>query len=388
MIPQNNFSKQKGTALVSVLFVAIVVAGLSTAYVLRSVYSSRATRFDLVGEEALHLAEAGLDLAIVELVSIEDGVDNDGDMCVDEADESDGVVSGQLGRGTFSVQSQLIQAGLYRLISTAEVDGIFREIEATVVLPISGIIDPPAALTIINDEGETGIDVNFSGNAFTVSGHDTNFNGAAGNELSVGGIAVFDDDSALDIINSLNNNGVQDDDIAGAASVPSVANVSSTCDIDLQKVNQFVQRMDLCADLRFVRIDDDGYPVIVEEDIELGTDGDPKVTYVEGSLELRGDSSGAGILVVNGDLRLRGDFHFHGLVVVTGTSHFLGADARGNTKIHGAVIIANPAGLSGDENLDLRGNVDIWYSSEGLSLAEQAMGDQSAPMVISWRRTR
>ena len=168
-----------------------------------------------------------------------------------------------------------------------------------------------------------------------------------------------------------------------------MSNVSGICDISTQKIGEFAERMRICADLKLVRIDADDYPVTVERNAELGTDGDPKITYVEGSLQLRGRSSGTGILVVNGDIAVRGNFDFHGLIVVTGAAYFFDAEARGNTKIHGAIIIGNPVSDPYEnESLDLRGNVDIWYSSEGLDLAEQAMQGQDKPLVISWRRTR
>lgn len=378
MYSRRKILREKGAALVSVMFVAVIIAGLAAAYVMRSVQSAHATRCDLAGERALHLAEAGLDLAIAELVSAQGGGDGDG------------VVSGQLGAGTFSVQSLLIQPPLYRLTSTAVVDDVTREIEIYVVLQgDDSLLDPPAAVTIISDEGETGVEVDFDGNAFTVSGHDTNLNGSGGTQPSVSGLAVLDNDSVQDIINSLNDSNVQDDNIAGAASTPSVSNVSDICDISLQKIDEFAERMRICADLKLVRIDVDGYPVTVEINVELGTDDDPKITYVDGSLELRGTCSGTGILVVNGDIAVRGDFDFHGLIVVTGAAYFFDAEARGDTKIHGAIVIGNPVSdPCENENLDLRGNVDIWYSSEGLDLAEQAMQGQDKPLVISWRRTR
>ena len=103
MNPRRKILGEKGAALVSVMFVAVIIAGLAAAYVMRSVQSAHATRCDLAGERALHLAEAGLDLAIAELVSAQDWADGDG------------VVSGQLGAGTFSVQSLLIQPALCRM---------------------------------------------------------------------------------------------------------------------------------------------------------------------------------------------------------------------------------------------------------------------------------
>ncbi len=385
-------NKEKGTALVSVLFLSVIVAGLSTSYLVRSIQTSRCTRNDLAGERALHLAEAGLDLAIAELGSIDDGIDNDGDMLVDEEDEWDGIVSGQLGGGDFSVQTWPTQSGLYCLVSTAVVDGITRTVEANVfVLSKGSPLVPPAALTIVNDENEFGLSINFSGNAFVITGHDTNIDGNPGPAESVYGIAVYDDDSVQDILSSLNANEVQNDNIAGAGGAPSVINATDISDLDLETVFCFAEEMRLVADMQLQTLNISPYDATKLTNATFGTPDAPLVTYVGSSLEVCGSSGGAGILVVDGDFNVKGNFEFNGLVVVTGTSSldFYNTN-RGNVRIHGALIVGNPDVFSQSEtyDIDMRGNVEVWYSSIALACSEQALGDCRSPVVISWQRTR
>ena len=374
---------QKGAALVLVLMVSVAVAALSTTFVLRSLQTSRSTRSNLNGEKAVHIAEAGLDLAIIELVSAEDGVDNDDDGYIDESDESDGVVSGVLAGGTYTVQATFVATGLYTLVSTATYDGITRIIELTVLIPFeAGPLDPPAALTIVNPDGVYGLNTNFSGNAFSIVGYDTNISGTSGSGDAVCGIGVFDNASVMDIISSLNHNGVQDDNINGIEGAPSIANISDTCELSLEGILDFAADALLRADILMTSGSCNS--------VSFGTNEEPLITYVGGDLTLLGNCDGAGILIVDGSLDIRGGFEFNGLVIMTGSAagnYDFGCDYRGNFNIHGAVIICNP--LDNFDIFDFRGNVDVRYSTEGLGMAQQALGaGLEEPAIISWRRIR
>lgn len=372
---QKKINRQKGTALISVLMVTMIAAGLSATYVLRSVQTSRATRCNLNGEKALNIAEAGLDLAINNLTS-----------------GGSGVVSGQIGGGTYSVQAASSWTGLYTLTSTAAYDGITRSIEATVaILAETGPFSPPSAITILNQPGRLGLNANFSGNAFGINGRDTNINGSAGPSAAVYGIGVLDNTSVANILASLQQNGVQSNNIVGTGANPSVANVSTFCELDLAKAMNFADQMQLAAKLTLPRPGEGVTFTYKENNASFGTTASPQVTFVRGNLQVAGNSSGAGILVVNGDFSVVGNFEFNGLVLVTGLSYLkFDSSFKGNVKVHGSVIICNPTPATPfqNENLDLRGNVDVWYSSEGLNIAKQAMGNFKQATLISWRRTR
>lgn len=353
---------QKGTALISVMMVAVIVAGLSTTYVMRSIQTSRATRCNLNGEKALHIAEAGLDLAINDLKF-----------------GGSGVVSGQLGGGTYTVQVSSSWTGLYTVLSTAAYDGVNRSIETTVMFSGDEPLSPPAAITILNDTA-MGLDTTFRGNAFGIVGYDTNINGTAGSAGSVYGIGVFDDGSRADILGALHDNGVQDDNVRGTGGDRSVADVSAVSVLTLQTVQDFADRMLLIRTTLFTGD-------TKKSGASFGSAASPQITYVQGSLELTGNSAGAGILVVDGTLEIRGNFDFNGLVILsarkTGTFDLA---CRGNLKLHGAIIICNPENKF--DEFDFRGNVDAWYSSQALDVARKANGDGATPTIISWRRTR
>jgi len=376
-------NRQKGTALILVLMVSVAVAALSTTFVLRSLQTSRSTRSNLNGEKAVHIAEAGLDLAIIELVSAEDGVDNDDDGYIDESDESDGVVSGVLADGTYTVQATFVATGLYTLVSTATYDGITRIIEVTVLMPFEvEPLNPPAAVTIINPDNAPGLNTNFSGNAFSIVGYDTSISGASGSGDATYGIGVFDNASIMDITSSLSDNGVQDDNISGIGGIRSIANVSDTSELSLEGIRDFADETLPRADILMTG---GSY-----NSVFLGTNEKPSITYVEGDLALLGNCSGAGILIVDGSLAINGGFEFNGLIIMTGSAagnYDFGCDFRGNIKVHGAIIICNP--LDNFNIFDYRGNMDVCYSTEGLGMAQQALGaGLEEPSIISWRRIR
>jgi hypothetical protein len=359
---------QKGTALIAVLLVAVVVAGLSATFVMRSVGTSRATRCNLDGERALSIAEGALDLSIQQVVA-----------------GGDGNISGQLGGGTYTVAAASPYPGIYTLTSTATYDGITREVEATIQLIDLDPLSPPAAITIIDDGSRSIFSARLCGNAFIITGHDQNINGTPGTQPIVAGIGVFNQGSLDAIVAALHHNGVQDDNIQGTGPNPSVVNVSAFNILTFNGVQDFSDQMLLTADTVLASFDSTG--------VSWGTDAQPKITYVQGNCSIGGNSTGAGILVVDGTLSIKGNFTFNGLVVLTGnTGSPFDFSSRGNTNVHGAMIILNPAGslvtVQTFSTFDLRGNINVYYSSEGMNIAKMATNGAGTPLVISWRRVR
>jgi hypothetical protein len=72
---------------------------------------------------------------------------------------------------------------------------------------------------------------------------------------------------------------------------------------------------------------------------------DPKITLVNGNLQISGSVSGGGMLIVTGDFSCSGLYSFNGLVLVVGTGK-LAADGAG-CGIEGELIIANLANTGG-----------------------------------------
>jgi len=73
----------------------------------------------------------------------------------------------------------------------------------------------------------------------------------------------------------------------------------------------------------------------------MGTSATPKITYYSGNLQLKGNNSGAGILVVEGNLSFVGTPDFDGLVIVTGQTFTISGGGSGGV-LGGAVVFANP----------------------------------------------
>lgn len=73
----------------------------------------------------------------------------------------------------------------------------------------------------------------------------------------------------------------------------------------------------------------------------MGSVAAPKITYHNGPLQLKGNNSGAGILVVEGNLSFSGTPSFEGLIIVTGQTFTISGGGNGGV-LGGAVVFANP----------------------------------------------
>ncbi len=117
----------------------------------------------------------------------------------------------------------------------------------------------------------------------------------------------------------------------------------------------------------------------------LGSSSAPQITYINGSLDINGQS-GAGILIVDEDLDVSGGFIFEGLVLVGVCDTCPGRfeSGSGGADIYGSVIVANPTSSHSDEaRIDLSGGANIYYSTQGLSYATSLL--DSSVTVMSWR---
>jgi len=105
---------------------------------------------------------------------------------------------------------------------------------------------------------------------------------------------------------------------------------------------------------------------------ELGTEGSPAITFVDGDLKLSGSGSGYGILVVTGTMDYSGAFDFDGLVLIIGEGS---VDIRGaNKDITGGMLIANLEESGGEHvfgvpDIWLRGNSGFFFDSTSIRMA-------------------
>jgi hypothetical protein len=73
----------------------------------------------------------------------------------------------------------------------------------------------------------------------------------------------------------------------------------------------------------------------------------PQVTYVNGNMDISGNTSGSGILVVTGNLTYDGNSSWNGIILVVGdglTTYL--QNGGGNGQFNGAIFVANTAGTN------------------------------------------
>lgn len=191
--------------------------------------------------------------------------------------------------------------------------------------------------------------MNFSGNAFYIDGHDHNY--AAPYDTVTGapglpGISTPNDPNAIES----QLNGAQADNVQGTGSDPSVepANVN----LDLQSM---ATAWSDAADITLVGTQNN------PNTTGWGTVSDLKIVHIAGDLHISGGAVGAGVLVVDGDMTLSGTFNWSGVVLCLGDVTVTGG---GNVKqILGALMVQGSiAGTS-----TLNGNISCLYSSAMIS---------------------
>ena len=107
-----------------------------------------------------------------------------------------------------------------------------------------------------------------------------------------------------------------------------------------------------------------------------GTTAAPEIRCFTGqgsgeAVDIGGDFTGVGVLVVrDADLNASGAFHWEGLVLVSGNNVGFSVSGGGNKDIYGSLMINEGGTDSGDE-LDLRGAVNVRYSSSALKTAAE-----------------
>jgi hypothetical protein len=110
----------------------------------------------------------------------------------------------------------------------------------------------------------------------------------------------------------------------------------------------------------------------------------PRVTWVNGDLDVSGNLSGGGLLVVTGKFSGNGRFAFNGLILVIGKGD---VDLGGvNLGLHGGIFVANVSAASGTPTfgvpkVTIGGNSDIIIDSNGIDMGVR----QVAPIQLGYR---
>lgn len=282
----------------------------------------------------------------------DDGIDNDGDGATDESDESDFVAVTSIGRVNELLDGggNLVDRAARHSRSTTEV--ILERTKLNLAANQAVYVDDPGAL------------FKFSGDAFLISGNDSNIDGSAGPNAAEPGIGTIG--NPTDIINQLSSK--QKDNVVGKGGSPSVGSVS---DIDLLGTMNSLKSL---ATITFNGPDD----------TYSGKLGDfsgrvPVVTYAKGNLSVNGNSSGCGILIVDGDMTFNGTFDYAGIIYVSGAVRFNGGG--GGKNVRGALFTL---GAVTGNDVTINGSVDIRYSSEAITLVNTQLS--SGVTVVAWSR--
>ncbi len=194
--------------------------------------------------------------------------------------------------------------------------------------------------------------------------------------------------SVTDITDALK--GKQDANVVGAGGTPSVVDGSNDLKnstnpdarnvldpVYLQSISNQVAKV---ADLVYEgnqSLGGQGQDVFA-----LGTPADPKITYINGSLDVSGNIVGAGLLVITGDLKGTGSLIYDGLILVLGTGNVTFGGS--NNGVLGGLVAANLQGSPpqfGTTSLKVAGNSDFYFRGDSIRMAIRML-----PMrIISWR---
>jgi hypothetical protein len=355
-----NARSRRGSAAVVCLFLVVICAAISAAALVSNVGATREAETLLSRERAYQAAEAGLDWALTKMrishgvlpeivlesaalnpsasyeiryaEGDEDGIDEDGDGTVDDADESD--------------------------FSTITCTGTSNGVKRTVQAIIRRAVDVPdfPGTALVNTDVPV-IDLN--GNAFTIGGAEHLLDGSVDSSRPQR-YAVASLATTVQLITQISATRV--DQLTGTGTVPSVG---QTAELDLPGLvaNSISAANYLLAPGTY---SGETYGSATEDGIV--------VVACDGDLHLSGGSAGAGILAVDGDLEVSGGFEWVGLILVTGRVTMTGGGS--GTRLIGAIVAG--------EELRTTGTIDLLYSSDAVGLASLGL---SLPQVLTRRET-
>jgi Tfp pilus assembly protein PilX len=273
---------------------------------------------------------------------------------------------------------------------------------------------PPvvAALALPGVYAET----TFNGSSFTVNGNDTNLDGTAGSgnaalglPAAVWGIALAAGATAneTDVQESLT--GPQEPQVLGKKQDPSLPEaygdntIAPEPTLTSAAVTDFVNKVKARADvsLKSTLASHPDYTGIGSTCADnwssttcWGTQAKPKIVYIKGdvdptsdftAVEVKGTSSGAGILIIeDGDIKMKQNFRWDGIIIATGRYVGVKFEPGGGDQqlVYGAVISNATASGAGWNEAIVSGNAIFDYSSQGIAVAR---GARRAFTLTSWQ---
>jgi hypothetical protein len=123
------------------------------------------------------------------------------------------------------------------------------------------------------------------------------------------------------------------------------------------------------------------YPNTSTVPATYGPNQAPQTTFIPGSIQLSGNTSGSGILIVNGDLDVHGGLNFYGLIIVLGRLSFTGGGSQ-SVNLFGALLAGEDVNAQ-DQALsdDIGGSFNFHYDSCALKL--QAKQKPGPPTLLA-----
>ena len=268
------------------------------------------------------------------------------------------------------------------LTATGTYNGVTRQIQQVVThvdLNIPGGLNLPGL----------GTNTAFSGNAFTITGNDTNLDDTAGTCAPVWGIAVADQVTERQVESSLNAQ--QKDNVtgrrpSGGPGGSGDSTISRHSSLTPAQIAKFVNAMKPSADITLqasaasrLQYQNIGNTCAANLDDAncWGTRSNPKIVYLKGSLDpgqafyamsISGTSTGAGILIIeDGDLSITGNFRWEGPIIITGQYVGLRYGGGGYQTIYGGVVVNETAAVNSEVEVDAAGNAKVVYSCQALN---------------------
>lgn len=379
-------SRRRGVALLTTIIITIVMIALSFAWMATAMSRAAQTRAITQKTRVNQMAEAGLNAAIADLAAGGTGTLGVGTEWNPQYDDTGGpgphsstigvgdgiptwgenyVSLVPLGNdGGYYTFTEEVAAGgdAYHIWASAFQNGVTSTIEAVVErFELPGF---PGAVYLQYPD----VSLSFNGAAFTVDGHDTNWDDTPGSSSPLPGVATPWDSSSV----ALTVPAQQEDQIMGAGGLPSIG----ACDyLDLREIAESIKPL---AD------------VVVPGGTYTGDWGDARtgdfqIVYVNGDFHQSGAGTGAGILVVDGEMRLSGAFTWYGAVIVLGRVEVVGG---GGTKhVYGTVFVGDDVVEVSETSVSefgISGTSDLTYSSE----SERALQLMLTYRLVFWAQHR
>lgn len=283
------------------------------------------------------------------------------------------------------------------ITATGTFNGMTRQIQQVmshVDLNIPAAVDLPGV----------GTNTSFNGNAFTITGNDTNIDGTPGACASLWGIGVADTATEQVVQNSLSRQ--QKDNVTGRpqAAGPGLGDNTIAPDLTLTpaQIAKFVNVVKPYADmtlqssaanhLSYQNLGNSCASNFNDSNC-WGTSSNPKGVYIKGTqdpaqafyaLSVSGTSTGAGILIIeDGDLSVQGNFRWEGLILITGQYVGLSYGGGGKQTIYGGVVVNETANINTEIEFQAGGNPKVAYSCQALNNALK--NNRRLFRLSSWR---